>query len=94
MDEMSIARFDASIDLVDSMMPAGMPPLEAISRVRKAVQAMLGAGWISVDYAGLSPSALPWVLLYEPGCSVPREDGAWQGQAGVVMAVARLALRR
>ena len=94
MDEMPIDRFDASIDLVDSLVPVGMPPLEAMSRVRKAVMAIPGAGWISVDYAGLSPSALPRVMLYEPGRAMPRADGPWEGQSGVVMAVVRQALRR
>ena len=56
--------------------------------------AIPGVGWISVDYAGLSPSALPRVMLYEPGSAMPRTDGPWEGQSGVVMAVVRQTLRR
>ncbi len=77
---MRFPPFDASNDLLDDTVPAGMSPPEAVQRVKAAVQALPVAGWTSVDYTGLVPPGLPWLRVYEPGCCVPRDDGV--GGAG------------
>ncbi len=61
-----IHYFDATIDLPIGMVPDHLTPREVVSLVRRAVQAMPGAAWISVDYAGDVSATLPWLTLYQP----------------------------
>jgi hypothetical protein len=58
--------FDATIDLTLSMVPDHLTPREAVSLVRRAVAAMPGASWVSVDYAGDVSASVPWLTLYQP----------------------------
>ena len=91
-DTFRLLCFDASIDLTDQAIPAGMAPTEAVGRVLRAVGAIPGAGWVSVDYAGKAPAGLPLVRLFTPGTASAQTEGRWAGQAGMVQAVARFAL--
>ena len=41
--------FDVSIDLSPATVPPGLPPAVAVERVREAVRAIPGAGWVFVQ---------------------------------------------
>jgi hypothetical protein len=57
-------KFDASIDLVAGHLPEGLPPQEGVRRARGAVEAVPGAGWVSVEWCGHIP-AVKWIRLYK-----------------------------
>jgi hypothetical protein len=94
MASVTVRRFDASIDLPAAIVPPEMPPGEAVSRVRRAVEALPGAGCVSVDWSGLVPPGLPWLCLFEPGKQVAVTGGAWGSLAGDIQSAAQRALRR
>jgi hypothetical protein len=59
--------YDASIDLTTDVIPAHVPPLDAVGRVRTAVEKLPGAFWISVEWCGSLPPVQPpieWVRVY------------------------------
>lgn len=69
-----MARFDAAIDLTSDRIPPNMPPEEAIERVRHAVQALHGAGWISVGWCSRSSPDRDWVRVFAIGSGEQRSD--------------------
>lgn len=78
--------------VTDDIVPPGMRPHEAVYRVRTAVEAIPGAGWVSVDYSGLVPPDLPWIVLHRPGSSAPLEAEKAGDLAARVEATVRRAL--
>ena len=84
--------FDVTIDLTDDIVPPGVRPHQAVHRVRAAVEAMPGAGWVSVDYFGLIPPGLPWIVLYEAGCVLTLEPALTGDLAARIEATVRVAL--
>ncbi len=69
-------EFDASIDLVASQVPDWLPPEDAVRRVREAVEALPGAGWVSVEWCGNAPH-VRWIRLYRPGHGAVMEGPPW-----------------
>ena len=60
-----MSLFDVSIDIYPSGLPFGMSPDDAVARVKAAVAAMPGAGWISVEWhIGPQPFG-PHVCIHE-----------------------------
>jgi hypothetical protein len=81
-------EFDASIDLVADHLPKGLSSNEAVQRAREAVEALPGAGWISVEYCGDIPS-VRWIRLFQRGRGKVMEGGLWdQLQADVEATIA------
>lgn len=89
-------KFDASIDLVDGLFSAGAPTktemVQAAERVRRAVEALPGSGWISVEPCLSSPAGSGWLRLYRRGQSKPQSGGDWDALAEQVQRVVRSAL--
>jgi hypothetical protein len=69
-------EFDASLDLRADLVPDNLTPREAVELVRAAVEALPGAGWISVAWCGHCPP-VPWVRVYKPGRGEAMEGGEW-----------------
>ena len=86
------ASFDVTVDIPDEVVPAGMRPHQAVYRVREAVEAMPGARWVSVDYSGLLPPGIPWIVLYQPDSAIPMDVEQVSALAAMVEATARRAL--
>ncbi len=87
-----LLRFDAIVDVTDAFLPRGMRAEDAVARVREAIAAMPGAGWVDVAACAGAPARLPWLTLYRPGSSHPAEGDAWSGVAAAVEAAVRRAL--
>lgn len=88
--------FDVSIDLVAALIPDGCPPREGVRLAREAVEALPGAGWVSVEWCGDFPP-VRWLRLYRPGRAEVMEGGPWdqlraQVEAAIAKAVAKTAL--
>jgi hypothetical protein len=81
-------EFDASIDLFADHLPDGLSSKEGVERAREAVEALPGAGWISVEYCGhYQPGE--WIRIFRPGRGEIMEGGLWdQLQANVAATVA------
>ncbi len=85
-------EFDASIDIGPYNLPAHYDPAVAVEAVRHAVEALPGAGWISVEHQGLAPPNAPWLAVYPRGqCAIPDTE-QWRQLAGRVETVIRGAL--
>lgn len=84
--------FDCSIDLTMHTVPSTVPPDQAIRRVRKAIEALPGAGWISVTWCGDAPPELPWLRLYQPGEGGEQTGNEWDALATDIRAATRGAL--
>lgn len=84
--------FDATVDIPESFMPPGMRPYEAVYRGREALEAMPGAGWVSVDYAGIIPPEVPWIVLYAAGSAEPLDPLHGLDLAARIESAVRLAL--
>lgn len=74
-------KFDASVDITDAMVPpsSGVPDTATLIRVRAAVAALPGAGWVSVERCAGTPDGLPWLSVYGAGSARPlgdKDDGA------------------
>lgn len=81
-------EFDASIDLVADHLPEGLPSRDGVQRAREAVEALPGAGWISIEYCGHYPPG-EWIRLFRPGRGEVMEGGPWdQLRANVVATIA------
>ena len=80
-------QFDASIDLTTHTVPAGLQSAVAIARVHSAVQAVDGAGWVSVEWCGDAPARLPWLRVYQPGDGRAKIGGEWDAIASLVRLV-------
>ena len=78
-------HFDVSVDLVDAILPPGMPPVRAAELVRAAAQAVPGAGWVTAEHCRSAPAGLRWNTTYAPGRSLPMEGGEWERVAAAVM---------
>jgi hypothetical protein len=88
-------EFDASIDLVAHQLPEGLPPPEATRRARAAVEALPGAGWISVEWCGHFPvAAAGWVRVYWRGRGEVMEGRSWRDLQAVIGAEVAAALAR
>ena len=59
--------WDASIDLTDQVMLPGVSDATTAAKVRAAVEALHGAGWISVEQCPETPPGLQWVVAYRDG---------------------------
>ena len=66
-----MTAFDVSIDLTTDAIPPGLPPLVAVERVREAVKAIAGAGYVDVEWRGGSPPSDAAVRVYQPGQAHP-----------------------
>jgi hypothetical protein len=51
-------NFTVTVDIPDDIVPPGIRPHEAVYRVTRPLEAMPGAGMVSVDYSGLLPPGL------------------------------------
>ena len=69
-------EFDALIDLVDTHLPIGMEPDQAVRRVRDAVKALPGARYVSVIWHGNTPP-LQRLTLYRQGFAQAMTGGSW-----------------
>ena len=67
--------FDACIDLTVRTVPEAIAPGDAVERVRSAVEALPGAGWISVEWHGDAPGR--WLRVFPVGVAREQEDGEW-----------------
>ena len=63
--------FDISIDLTTDAIPPGLAPPLAVERVRKAVEAIAGAGYVDVEWFGSSPPSDATVRVYKLGQAHP-----------------------
>ena len=63
--------FDVSIDLSADSIPPGLPPLVAVERVREAVKAIAGAGYVDVEWCGATPPSDAALRVYQPGQAHP-----------------------
>ena len=61
------------------MVPATVPSKAAVARVRTAVEAMPGAGWISVEWCGDAPGESRWLRVFPAGDGREQWDGVWEG---------------
>jgi hypothetical protein len=84
-------RFDASIDLTDRLVPPGADPYAAISRVRTAVEALPGSGWVSMEWCASAPGS-SWLRLYRPGYAEAMAGGEWDALGDLVEGVVREAV--
>ncbi len=77
--------FDAVITLGPQHLPPGMSPARAVAAVRQAVQAMPGAGWISVEHhaVGFADGA---VEVFPAGSSRPGDEAVRRGVEQVMTA--------
>ena len=85
-------QFDASIDLTEHNTPPGMAPAIAVERVREAVGAMTGAGWVSVGWCGGAPAAASWVRVFKQGVAEPLPGPAGEAVAVLLRSTVRKAL--
>ena len=67
--------FDVCLDLTVRTVPEGMAPQIAVERVRSAIEALPGAGWVSVEWCGHAPSR--WLRVFPAGVGSEQEDGEW-----------------
>ena len=63
--------FDISINLTAEAIPPGLPPLVAVERVREAVKAIAGAGYVDVEWCGGARPSGAAVRVYQPGQAHP-----------------------
>ena len=85
--------FDVSIDITEAVLTSGSPmPPDAAKRVRNAVQALPGAGWVSVEVCDGTPPGLLWLALYRPGGSERLDGGEWDEIARSVEKAVRTTL--
>ena len=68
-------RWDGSIDLTGANARIGRPlPGHLVDEVRQAVEALPGAGYVSVEVHDQAPRHLRWLVLY-PARSTPSREG-------------------
>ena len=84
--------FDACIDLTTRTVPAGMAPPDAVARVRSAVEALPGAGWISIEWSGDVPG--DWLRVFPAGVGSEQEEGEWADLREQIIATMQQALAR
>ncbi len=84
--------FDACLDLTVRMLPGGVAPDAAVGRVRTAVEALPGAGWVSVEWCGDTPGESRWLRVFPAGRGGEQHDGAWAELRERIAAAARQAL--
>lgn len=51
-----------------------MAEVAAVEKVRDAVAALSGAGWVSVERCAGTPDGLPWLSVNWPGFTRPLSD--------------------
>ena len=87
--------FDAIITLNDGhLLTANMSdrPAEAVAVVRRAIEAIPGAGWIDVEAQTYPPSLPAWVIVYPLGRAATPDTPDWHETRRLVEAVAMSAL--
>ncbi len=86
--------FDASIDLTTDVVPAHIPPQDAVTRVRTAVEGLPGAFWVSVEWCGTLPPVgwpVDWVRIYRRGRGGIMKGQPWDTiKAAIKAAVAEV----
>ena len=83
-------QFDASVDLTEQNIPPGMPPAIAVERAREALEALTGAGWVSVKWCGRAPAEASWTRVYNWGSAEPLPDPV----CNAVLALLKLTVRK
>ena len=83
-------QFDASVDLTEHNVPPGMPPAIAVERAREALEALTGAGWVSVEWCGGAPAEASWARAYQRGSAEPLPDPV----RNAVLALLKLTVRK
>ena len=87
-----MVQFDTSVDLTEHNIPPGMAPAVAVERVREAVGAMTGAGWVSVEWCGGAPAEASWVRVFKRGVAELLPPPVGDAVAALVKAAVRKAL--
>ena len=92
---MTHLEFDATITLNDHHLEAaGLTGrhAKAVVAVRRAVEAMSGAGWIDVEAQTYPPDTPIWVILYPRGPGSAPDTPEWRALRDQVEREARAAL--
>ena len=84
--------FDVSIDLTTDAIPPGLAPPVAVERVRAAVAAIPGAGFVSVAWCSGTAPRDAWVRGSQSGRSHAFDGAMGDRLAGWVRTEARRAL--
>ena len=85
-------QFDASVDLTERNIPPGMPPAIAVERVREAIGAMTGAGWVSIEWCGGAPAEASCLRVFKRGAAEPLPGLAGDAVAALLRMTVRKAL--
>ena len=72
------ARWDVSIDLTEANTDIGQPLADnLVDEVRQAIEALPGAGHVSIEVHDQAPPHLRWLVLYPARSALPREGRNW-----------------